>query len=143
MRKLNVWLLASALVGCLAFTACNNSNRNPNDDATVESPNDTSVGDQGDDSEYNEERADLREDIQDAQKDIDDRIADLRKKMDTASAEAKVEINQQIEKLEARSIQLSADLDRLGQDMGDGWETFKMNVRKTLSNLEEEIEEEL
>ena len=142
MRKLNVLFLAFALIGWVSFTSCGNNSRT-NDKDIMENPDDSIMGDKGDNSEYNEEVADLRDDIRDAQKDIDDRISDLRKKMDDATAETKVEINQQVEKLEAKRVQLSADMDRLGEDMGDGWETFKMKVRKTLDDLEDEIDDKM
>ncbi|MFN7119931.1 MAG: hypothetical protein ACK4TA_24265 [Saprospiraceae bacterium] len=141
MKKLNVCLLALTLVGWLSFTSCD-SNGRPNNDTPVENPNDNIMGDQGDATEYEDERAELRDDIQEAQQDIDERITDLREEAKNASADAKVEINQQIERLEAKRIQLAADLDRLGEDMGDGWESFKMNVRKSLDDLEDELDDD-
>lgn len=142
MKKLNVLFLAFALIGWISFTSCGNNSRT-NDADAIENPNDNIMGDQGDNSEYDDEVEDLRDDIRDAQKDIDDRISELRKKMDDATAETKVEINQKIEKLEAKRVQLSADMDRLGEDMGDGWETFKMNVRKTLDELGDDIDDNM
>jgi len=63
--------------------------------------------------------------------------------MAEATAEAKVEMNQKVERLQAKRVELASDLDRLGEDMGDGWETFKMNVRQTLDDIEDDLDDDM
>lgn len=143
MKKLNVCLLAFTLVGWLSFTSCDNTPRNNDmDNDTIENPNDNILGNQGDAMDYEEERAELREDIQQAQKDIDDRIDELKADMNDAATETKAEMQQKVDQLQATRAELSADLDRLGEDMGDNWESFKTSVRNTLDDLDKRLDDD-
>jgi F0F1-type ATP synthase membrane subunit b/b' len=139
MKQLNVILLVFALAGWATFSACDSNPRTNDTQEVTEAPE---IENQGDDleSEYDEERADLRQDVQEAQQRIAARIEQLRAEQKTASMEAKVEINRRIERLEEAQLQLSADLNRMGRDLGDGWETFKMKTRRTLEDVEEEFD---
>lgn len=47
-----------------------------------------------------------------------------------------------IDRLETTHVQLAADLDRLGEDMGDAWESFEMNVRKSLDDIKKDLNDD-
>lgn len=141
MKKLNEILLGLAIVSLFSFTACNNtSGTQAAQEEVREEQKDVQEAREEVTEEYQKESTELREDIRDAQNKVDKRLTELRAKLNDASADAKIEINQQIERLETKRVQLAADLDRAGENMASGWETFKTNVRKTLEDVEEDID---
>lgn len=140
MRKLNEILLAFAVISLFAFTACNNaSSTQAAEERVKEEQKDVQEAGEDVSEAYQKESTELREDIRDAQNKIDKRLTELRAKLNDASADAKVEINQQIERLETKRVQLASDLDRVGDKVKDGWDTFKENVKQTIKDAEEDL----
>lgn len=88
---------------------------------------------------FEAERADLRDDLRDAKEDVDEELAELRARLATASDDAKVEINEKIARLEKQQEKLADNLNRFEENVENGWENFKREVRETLQEIDREI----
>ena len=53
----------------------------------------------------------------------------------------RTDIEREQKKLKYNRKKLADNLDRLGDDIGDGWATFKANVKETLKEVDEDLEE--
>jgi hypothetical protein len=60
--------------------------------------------------------------------------------MEEAGEEAKVEIQEEMQKLEAEGRKFDAKLDEIGRVTEETWEDFKMGVRKTIDDIKRELE---
>jgi hypothetical protein len=87
-----------------------------------------------------EEKATLREELRDVRMKIDARLTELGQEMEEAGEEAKVEIQKEMQKLEAEGRKFDAKLDEIGRVTEETWEEFKMGVRKTIDDIKRELE---
>jgi hypothetical protein len=87
-----------------------------------------------------EEKATLREELRDVRMKIDARLTELGQEMEEAGEEAKVEIQEEMQKLEAEGRKFDAKLDEIGRVTEETWEEFKMGVRKTIDDIKRELE---
>lgn len=129
MKKLSFSLFALALLGLLTFTACGD---NPNAEKAGDKMEEAADA-MGDALEA--EKNQLKQDIQQAQSDIDKRLEVLRNDMKDASADAKADMQKQIDNLEAKKNQLAQDLEKLGNTAESEWSQFKANIQTTINDI--------
>lgn len=122
MKKLKWNFIIIALLGVLLFPACTDNQHAENaKDETARA--------------LEQEKNQLKEDIQKAQRDIDARLVQLKIDLKEASADAKVEIQHDIDELEVKKRELADDLERFGDKAATEWAQFKANVKMTIDEI--------
>lgn len=86
-------------------------------------------------------REEARKDIQKGINDINDKIETTDKKMEKAARDQKANWAKQKQKLIESRKKLSTQLDEIGDDMKSGWNEFEADVKKTLKELKENLEQ--
>ena len=112
------------------FSACNNSNTSA--DKVEEAAENMSDA-------FKAEQEALAADLKRAREDINQRIKKLNAKMDGATDEMKSNMQSQIDKLNKWGEDLDKRMGEVGQNIEDGWESFKADVNKTLENIDHEL----
>jgi Skp family chaperone for outer membrane proteins len=135
MKPIKWLLLLLAVSGTLFITACESES------ATEQAAEDVEQAGEDMADAFRSEREELRADIEDMQEDINDKIADLESNLENASDEAAEEIKEQIEQLESWNTTLDDRLNRLGENVEDGWQDFRTDVESTLTEIEQGWEE--
>ncbi len=133
MKNLKLSFLFLAIVLSMSIMACENKSAAEKAEEDLEEFGE-SVGDL-----FRTEQEELQKDIKDIQSDIEERINELSKDMESASEEASIEIQKQIDYLQQKGKDLDKSLERMGEDISDGWEAFKKDVRQTLNDIEKEL----
>jgi len=140
MKKLHAILFSFTVLGLFAIAACNNaSNTEAAQDKVIEEQGDLREAREELSEEYQKEQVELQTEIRDAQNRVDERLVDLRVQLNDAQGEAKDDISQRINRLEVKRDKLAKDLDRVDYATNNDWQNFKMDVRKTLDELGEDL----
>ncbi len=84
-------------------------------------------------------RKQMKEDIDASISNINKKIAETDKKMEKAAKKQKEAWAQEKKDLIAARDQLNENLKEVGHDMKDGWNEFAANVKKTLKDVNEKI----
>lgn len=122
MKKLKWNFIIITLLSAISFSACNDNHHAQNaKDETARA--------------LEQEKNQLKEDIHKAQRDIDTRLVQLKIDLKEASADAKVEIQHDIDKLEVKKRELADDLERFGDKAAAEWAQFKANVKMTIDEI--------
>ncbi len=90
---------------------------------------------------FEQESSDLKEELKEAREDINDRIGGLKAKLADATDETREGIKNGISRLEIQRDKLDASLERMGDNAKEDWASFKSGVRKTLQEVEQDLEE--
>ncbi len=91
-------------------------------------------------NEANQEYENYKMEINEKITKNEQKIADLKVKKITGSADAQERHNKKIAKLEARNSELKAKLDKYTTYSADTWEAFKADVDSTASSIERDFE---
>jgi peptidoglycan hydrolase CwlO-like protein len=131
MKKSTVILFALSLtlIGFFTFTSCGDDPSSERAEDKMEEAADA-VGDA-----MVAEKNDLKGEINEATANIDRRLEKLNNDMKDATAEAKAEMQEEANQLEAKRKQLAQDLENFGDKTGAEWDQFKSNVRETMKDL--------
>lgn len=86
------------------------------------------------------ERTELEAKLKQTQINLNSRIDQMQKDLDAATAEAKGEIQEQLDKLETERRKASTQLKRFGDVVDDGWNDFRNEVELTIKDIERSIE---
>ncbi len=93
-------------------------------------------------NEWEEESAELGRDIDATRVRVDERINELETDLETAGADARAEMEEELNDLREFRADLDTRTERLGQDMRDGWANFRDETRRTLDNVERALDPE-
>lgn len=135
MKKLFLIYPVFLFATLFAFTSCDDRT-----DAEKAADNIEEAGENMKDA-FRSDREELAADIEEAREDVNDRIEELREDLNDATDESRAAIERQMERLEVRKNELDNDLERLGDNIADGWNEFKKDVRTSLRDAREEINE--
>lgn len=91
-------------------------------------------------NEANQEYENYKMEINEKITKNEQKIADLKVKKITGSADAQERHNKRIAKLEARNSELKAKLDNYSTYSADTWEAFKADVDSTANSIERDFE---
>lgn len=134
MNKLSIGIIGITLMAIFTLTACEQKSKSEQVKEDLKETTET-VSDI-----FRTEQEELRHDVEQALDRTDKKLAALQEDLASAADGTKEGINQEIEKWTERREELSKDLDHLGEDIGDGWGSFKQNVRQSLQQLEKELD---
>lgn len=137
MKKIILSFTTLLFLFSLCFMACNDKTATEKAIDDLEETGDD-VGDI-----FRTEQEELRHDIKEAQEELSERMENIREDMKDATGDAKEEMNEQLSKLEAQSNELGEDLDRLGDQIADGWKDFRMNVKQSIDEIKADLDDEM
>lgn len=133
-----VWAAALA-VATLAVASCNERDDYPTTTTTTKT---TTVKDPVTGREYTfVQREEFRRDMDATLVKLDAKVDELRAKAATASADAKVKMEQAADDIEAELNELRAKLNNLGTATEANWNEFRSDVRDGLNDLERRLED--
>ncbi|HMQ63212.1 MAG TPA: hypothetical protein PKE06_21185 [Flavilitoribacter sp.] len=123
-------ILLAALILLVGFTtfSCTNASRNDLEDA----------GDKISDAVKKDKEV-LSDELRQTKVAINEKIADLRIRLDNATDETKDDINRQLNELDQWSKEVDQKMDRLGEQVDDGWDAFKADVRETIRKIDDNL----
>lgn len=90
---------------------------------------------------FRTEREELVADLKEARADINAQLAIVEKNLENASADAKLELQEQMKQLDAWGKKVDQQMNDLGKDLANGWEAFKSDVQSTLKEIDENLED--
>ena len=93
-------------------------------------------------NEWEAESAELGRDIDATRVRVDERINQLETDLETAGADARAEMEEELNELREYRTDLDRRTDRLGQNIEDGWANFRDESRRTLDNIERALDPE-
>lgn len=134
MKKLISGLCMLAIMAAFSLVACDDPNT-----TTEKAKADINQAAASTKAAFERESAELKRDIQAAQKRLDARLEKIGNDIENASDEAKAELKKEKAELEKQRKKLGNYFDNLGDDISDGWEKFKSNVRETLDDIDDEL----
>ncbi|MCU0354550.1 MAG: major capsid protein [Cytophagales bacterium] len=85
------------------------------------------------------ERAELKDEIQEGIDKIDRRLEKLRAEAKDASGDTKDNLDKQVNKLENSRQRLSGFMSRLGSETKEGWQKLKADVRSAFDEVKDDI----
>ena len=129
MKKLTVILFAMSLLGIFTLASCGDDASGERAEQKMEDAADA-VG-----ADMVNEKNELKREIDEATVNIDRSLEKLNNDMKTATAEAKVEMQEEVNQLEAKRKRLAQNLDEFGDRTEADWDQFKSNVRETLKDI--------
>ena len=132
MKKLTILLFAASILGIFTLVSCGNDAHSEQAKEEVQEAADA-VG-----NAMEDEKNDLKREMQDATANLDRRIEKLKNDMKEAKDDAKAEMQEKLNQLEAKRKQLADDLDHFGDKTEAEWDQFKANVRETMKDLGED-----
>ena len=132
MKTKVIMFMLALTIGAFGFTACDN---NRSAEEQVED-----AGEEISDA-FRTESEELRADLKEIGDDIDTRIAELKADMENAGEDAQAEMQEEIDQLEAWGNEIDGRMDRLGENIADGWENFKSDTKQTMENINRELED--
>lgn len=138
MKKsiLTLGMIAMLFAGTL--TSCKNNEAKVEDaqEDVLEEKQDVAEAQNEANQEYENYKMEINEKITKNEQ----KIADLKVKKITGSADAQERHNRRIAKLEARNSELKAKLDQYTTYSADTWEAFKADVDSTATSIERDFE---
>ncbi len=136
MRKILSIIFILFSITMFSITACNTQTQTEAEKAKEEI---NEAGEAISDA-WEAERAELEADMKQAQISLNARIDELQRDLEVATAEAKGEIQEELDKLETQRRKASTQLKRFGDVVDDGWNDFKNEVELTITGIERSIE---
>jgi septal ring factor EnvC (AmiA/AmiB activator) len=124
-------LLTVACLGLVMvlFTQCDTKKQNNNDQQIDEL-----------ESDWKEEKNELKKDWQDLIDKIDSKIENAQEKLDEAGDESKERWNKRIEDLNKKKASVKKNLYELDEQNKDNWSKFKADSKNAFDNFNDELE---
>ena len=130
MRKLNIYLLIFAFLSLVSFSTCDTSSRVGEDSAIENAAEDVA-------DIFRSEQAEVQADLEEIQREIDEKTESLETDLENADESTRAEINQQIDQLETWDDEVGNWLEDLGDQTEDTWQSFKTDVDQFFGEVED------
>ena len=129
LKNLSIYIGILFFMGVFTLTSCNN--KKSDIDQTAEEIADA----------FRSEQEELKADLKEIRKKINNQAEELREDLKTANAEAKEEIQKQLDKLENWGQKVDKTLKDMGQSIEVGWDQFKQDAQTILNDIKREFQE--
>lgn len=90
---------------------------------------------------FRTESQELKADLKNMRAAIDERIKKLNDNMADASAEAKADMADEVERLESWGQDIDNRMNKIGDSVSDGWQEFKADTRQALDKIDKQMAE--
>ena len=135
MKSIKWKFLTLLVFSMIVFAACGEKTKSEKAKDKIENTAEE-VGDL-----FRTEQEELEHDLNDARKNVEEKLEELKNSLANATDETKKGINRQINTLESHLKTLGNDIEQVGDQVADNWKNFKTDVKNRLNKIDKELDD--